>query len=134
MIKIEEITAKVAKPRENAVMPAIFDTNVYVCRHRLDGTEAICFSLSATVNFNGGLFKIKTNMADEFEVSSLNSSEIDSPIPSVVERLGQLRPSKELLEYYRRKLVEYDGEQEQLVSKLEEYKSTYEEQVFFLSS
>ena len=70
-------------------------------------------------------------MADEFEVSSLNSSEIDSPIPSVVERLGQLRPSKELLEYYRRKLVEYDGEQEQLVSKLEEYKSTYEEQVFF---
>ncbi|XP_066915717.1 coiled-coil domain-containing protein 77-like [Clytia hemisphaerica] len=68
-------------------------------------------------------------MAAEFtEISSVNSSRSDSPIPSVIERLGQLRPSKELLEYYRKKLAEFDQEQEQLVSKLEEYKSTFEEQ------
>ena len=85
-------------------------------------------------SFVGGLFS-KTNMADEFtEISSVNSSRSDSPIPSVVERLGQLRPSKELLEYYRKKLAEFDQEQEQLVSKLEEYKSTFEEQVYFFQS
>ena len=43
--------------------------------------------------------------------------------------LGHLRPSRELLEYYRKKIAEYDDEHEQLVSKLDEYRVTYEEQV-----
>ena len=43
--------------------------------------------------------------------------------------LGHLRPSRELLEYYRKKIAEYDDEHEQLVSKLEEYRVAYEEQV-----
>ena len=42
---------------------------------------------------------------------------------------GYLRPSRELLEYYRKKIAEYDEEHESLVSKLEEYRVTYEEQV-----
>lgn len=42
---------------------------------------------------------------------------------------GYLRPSRELLEYYRKKIAEYDDEHDELVSKLEEYKVTYEEQV-----
>lgn len=43
--------------------------------------------------------------------------------------LGQLRPSRELLEYYRKKIAEYDEEHDHMVSKLEEYRVTYEEQV-----
>ncbi|PVD24756.1 hypothetical protein C0Q70_15242 [Pomacea canaliculata] len=49
-------------------------------------------------------------------------------LPGINERLGCLRPSRELLEYYRKKIAEYDDEHDELVSKLEEYKVTYEEQ------
>ncbi|KAK7101927.1 coiled-coil domain-containing protein 77-like [Littorina saxatilis] len=49
-------------------------------------------------------------------------------LPGINERLGHLRPSRELLEYYRKKIAEYDDEHDELVSKLEEYKVTYEEQ------
>ena len=52
-----------------------------------------------------------------------------SPLPTVNERLGHLKPSKELLEYYRRKIAEYDGEHEEMLKKMERYKCTYEEQV-----
>lgn len=52
-----------------------------------------------------------------------------SPLPTVNERLGHLKPSKELLEYYRRKIAEYDGEHEEMLQKLDRYKCTYEEQV-----
>ncbi|XP_068714597.1 coiled-coil domain-containing protein 77-like [Montipora foliosa] len=51
-----------------------------------------------------------------------------SPLPTVNQRLGHLKPSRELLEYYRRKIAEYDGEYEEMVRKLELYKCTYEEQ------
>lgn len=50
-------------------------------------------------------------------------------MPSVNERLGQLRPSKELLEYYRKKITEYDSEQEELTKKLNSLKHVYEGQV-----
>ncbi|XP_052779292.1 coiled-coil domain-containing protein 77-like [Mya arenaria] len=50
------------------------------------------------------------------------------PLPNINERLGHLRPSRELLEYYRKKIAEYDEEHEGLVAKMEEYKVTYEEQ------
>ena len=50
-------------------------------------------------------------------------------IPTVNERLGHLRPSRELLEFYRRKIAEFDNEYESLLKKLHKYKCTYEEQV-----
>lgn len=50
------------------------------------------------------------------------------PIPSINQRLAQLRPSRELLEYYRKKVAEFDNENEEMAKKLENYKSTYEEQ------
>ncbi|XP_059833690.1 coiled-coil domain-containing protein 77 isoform X1 [Hypanus sabinus] len=50
------------------------------------------------------------------------------PIPSVNERLAFLRPSRELLEYYRKKIAQFDEEHENLMGKLEKYKATYEEQ------
>lgn len=40
--------------------------------------------------------------------------------------LGYIRPSQELLDYYRCKIAEYDGEYEQLIEKLDKYKSAYE--------
>nr|CAB3228703.1 coiled-coil domain-containing protein 77 [Phallusia mammillata] len=56
------------------------------------------------------------------------SSDEGSPIPSVNERLGQLRPSRELLEYYRKKVAEFDNEHDDMMKKLNNYKSSYEEQ------
>ncbi|XP_070558268.1 coiled-coil domain-containing protein 77-like [Ptychodera flava] len=50
------------------------------------------------------------------------------PIPSVNQRLGYLRPSRELLEYYRKKIAEFDGEHEEMLNKLDNYKMTYEQQ------
>ncbi|XP_072001067.1 coiled-coil domain-containing protein 77 isoform X2 [Engystomops pustulosus] len=51
-----------------------------------------------------------------------------TPLPPINERLAYLRPSRELLEYYRRKIAEFDEEHEDLVKRLEQYKATYEEQ------
>ena len=42
---------------------------------------------------------------------------------------GHLRPSRELLEYYRKKIAEFDTEHDDMLHRLEAYKVTYEEQV-----
>ncbi|KAM4747334.1 coiled-coil domain-containing protein 77 [Rhinophrynus dorsalis] len=66
--------------------------------------------------------------------SSLSSSHTQkqggdsTPLPPINERLAFLRPSRELLEYYRKKIAEFDEEHEDLVKRLEQYKATYEEQ------
>ncbi|KTG00484.1 hypothetical protein cypCar_00023066 [Cyprinus carpio] len=52
----------------------------------------------------------------------------ESPLPSVSERLAYLRPSRELLEFYRQKLAQFDGEHDDLLQMLEKYRSTAEEQ------
>ncbi|XP_071818376.1 coiled-coil domain-containing protein 77-like [Apostichopus japonicus] len=54
--------------------------------------------------------------------------DVEAPIPSINERLGHLRPSRELLEYYRKKIAEFDEEHEEMLKKLENYKVTYEQQ------
>ncbi|NWI12411.1 CCD77 protein, partial [Crypturellus soui] len=51
-----------------------------------------------------------------------------TPLPSINERLAFLRPSRELLEYYRKKIAEFDEEHEDLVKRLDRYKETYDEQ------
>lgn len=61
-----------------------------------------------------------------FYTEEENDSEVK--IPSVNERLGYLRPSRELLEYYRKKIAEFDEEHEVMLNKLEKYKMTYEQQ------
>jgi len=43
--------------------------------------------------------------------------------------LAYLRPSRELLEYYRKKIAEFDDEHESVLQRLDQYKMTYEEQV-----
>ncbi|XP_036962270.1 coiled-coil domain-containing protein 77 [Acanthopagrus latus] len=54
--------------------------------------------------------------------------ETDSPLPPIHERLGYLRPSRELLEYYRKKIAQFDGEHEELLQMLEKYKGITDDQ------
>lgn len=61
------------------------------------------------------------------------SQEADSPLPPISERLAYLRPSRELLEFYRQKLAQFDGEHEDLLQMLEKYRSTTEDQVHCFS-
>ncbi|NXA98000.1 CCD77 protein, partial [Melanocharis versteri] len=56
------------------------------------------------------------------------SQEDFTPLPSVSERLAHLNPSHELLQYYRKKVADFDEEHEELVKRLEKYKQTYDEQ------
>ena len=70
--------------------------------------------------------RLFSKMADFSDVEDVAFS---SPLPTINQRLGHLRPSRELLEYYRKKIAEYDGEHEDITRKLEQYKCTYEEQV-----
>lgn len=55
--------------------------------------------------------------------------EPDSPLPPIHERLAYLRPSRELLEFYRQKIAQFDGEHEELLQMLEKYKGIAEDQV-----
>lgn len=54
--------------------------------------------------------------------------ELDSPLPPIHERLAQLRPSRELLEFYRQKIAQFDSEHLELLQMLEKYKSLTEDQ------
>ncbi|XP_064607121.1 coiled-coil domain-containing protein 77-like [Liolophura sinensis] len=49
-------------------------------------------------------------------------------LPSINQRLAWLRPSRSLLEYYRRKVAEFEQEHMEMASKLEEYQVTTEDQ------
>ncbi|XP_035204309.1 coiled-coil domain-containing protein 77 [Oxyura jamaicensis] len=60
--------------------------------------------------------------------SQPQSQDNSTPLPSINERLALLRPSRELLEYYRKKIADFDEEHEDLVKRLERYKETYDEQ------
>lgn len=42
---------------------------------------------------------------------------------------GYLRPSRELLEFYRRKITQYDTERDEMIQKLDRCKVAYEEKV-----
>lgn len=57
------------------------------------------------------------------------SKDLDSPLPPIEERLAYLRPSRELLQFYRQKITQYDGEHEELLQMLEKFKSIAEDQV-----
>ncbi|KAK2842030.1 hypothetical protein Q5P01_012230 [Channa striata] len=54
--------------------------------------------------------------------------EPDSPLPPIQERLAYLRPSRELLEFYRQKIAQFDSEHEELLQMLEKYKGITEDQ------
>ncbi|XP_060770679.1 coiled-coil domain-containing protein 77 isoform X2 [Neoarius graeffei] len=57
-----------------------------------------------------------------------SKDETDSPLPPISERLAYLRPSRELLEFYRQKVAQFDAEHDDLLQLLEKYKSTTEDQ------
>nr|XP_010298378.1 PREDICTED: coiled-coil domain-containing protein 77 [Balearica regulorum gibbericeps] len=68
------------------------------------------------------------NVSSRYANSQSPSQENFTPLPSINERLAFLRPSRELLEYYRKKIAEFDEEHEDLAKRLERYKETYDEQ------
>ena len=51
-----------------------------------------------------------------------------TPLPSVEQRLADLRPSRELLEFYRQKIAEYDDEYLTLLKRFETQFSAREDQ------
>ncbi|XP_028306162.1 coiled-coil domain-containing protein 77 [Gouania willdenowi] len=52
----------------------------------------------------------------------------DSPLPPIHERLAYLRPSRELLEFYREKIAQFDSEHEELLQMLEKHRGITEDQ------
>ncbi|NXX30126.1 CCD77 protein, partial [Nicator chloris] len=75
------------------------------------------------------LSRLPTPRASSRSAESQSPSREDfSPLPSLSERLGRLNPSQELLEYYRKKVADFDEEHEELMKRLEKYKQTYDEQ------
>merc|ERR1719370_1018623 len=51
----------------------------------------------------------------------------NTSLPSVEQRLADLRPSRELLEFYRQKIAEYDDEYMTLLKRFETLSSTQED-------
>uniref|UniRef100_A0A663N689 Coiled-coil domain containing 77 n=1 Tax=Athene cunicularia TaxID=194338 RepID=A0A663N689_ATHCN len=68
------------------------------------------------------------HVSSRYASSQSPGQEDFTPLPSINERLAFLRPSRELLEYYRKKIADFDEEHEDLVKRLERYKETYDEQ------
>ncbi|XP_053283158.1 coiled-coil domain-containing protein 77 [Pleuronectes platessa] len=54
--------------------------------------------------------------------------EPDSPLPPIHERLAYLRPSRELLEFYREKIAQFDTEHEELLQMMEKYRGITDDQ------
>ncbi|NWI58985.1 CCD77 protein, partial [Calyptomena viridis] len=67
-------------------------------------------------------------VSSRYADSQPSNQEDFTPLPSISERLAHLQPSRELLDYYRKKIADFDEEQEDLVKRLEKYKETYDEQ------
>ncbi|NWW48574.1 CCD77 protein, partial [Pedionomus torquatus] len=68
------------------------------------------------------------HVSSRYASSQSPAREDFTPLPSISERLAFLRPSRELLEYYRKKIADFDEEHEDVVKRLERYKETYDEQ------
>ncbi|NXL49032.1 CCD77 protein, partial [Podilymbus podiceps] len=68
------------------------------------------------------------HVSSRYASSQSPNQEDFTPLPSINERLAFLRPSRELLEYYRKKIASFDEEHDDLVKRLERYKETYDEQ------
>ncbi|NXI70568.1 CCD77 protein, partial [Anseranas semipalmata] len=71
---------------------------------------------------------VTPHVSSRYASPQSQSQEDSTPLPSINERLAFLRPSRELLEYYRKKIADFDEEHEDLVKRLERYKETYDEQ------
>ncbi|NXP76692.1 CCD77 protein, partial [Ramphastos sulfuratus] len=74
------------------------------------------------------LSRLATHHVSSKCASSQSPSQDFTPLPSMGERLSFLRPSRELLEYYRKKIADFDEEHEDLIKRLERYRETYDEQ------
>uniref|UniRef100_UPI00358FB70C coiled-coil domain-containing protein 77 n=1 Tax=Myxine glutinosa TaxID=7769 RepID=UPI00358FB70C len=60
---------------------------------------------------------------------SANNDSPSTPAPPLAERLASIRPSRELLDFYRCKVAEFDEGHEDLIKRLDRYKSTLQNQL-----
>ena len=60
-------------------------------------------------------------------LASTDATASADALPSVEQRLAELRPSKELLEFYRQKIAEYDDEYSELLKRFETLNSAQED-------
>ncbi|KFO82951.1 Coiled-coil domain-containing protein 77, partial [Buceros rhinoceros silvestris] len=72
--------------------------------------------------------QVTPHVSSRYARSQSPSQEDFTPLPSVSERLAFLRPSRELLEFYRKKIADFDEEHEDLVKRLERCKEMCDEQ------
>uniref|UniRef100_A0A2K5EBZ5 Coiled-coil domain-containing protein 77 n=1 Tax=Aotus nancymaae TaxID=37293 RepID=A0A2K5EBZ5_AOTNA len=72
--------------------------------------------------------KHRVAISDSTKRRGMADSLESTPLPSLEDRLAELCPSKELLEYYQKKMAECKAENEDLLKKLELYKETCEVQ------
>ena len=104
-----------------------------------------CFPLSLSLIHNSPQFNIRNHIFRNKSMTirltwcfrSTNRTpgqDADSPLPPLNERLAQLRPSRELLEFYRQKITQFDGEQEALLQMLEKYRGMSDDQVWLTGS
>ena len=74
--------------------------------------------------------RVTPTMTDTSAVSGASSppnAAASTSLPSVEQRLADLRPSRELLEFYRQKIAEYDDEYSTLLKRFETLSSTQED-------
>jgi len=74
--------------------------------------------------------RVTPTMTDTSAVSGASSppnAAASTSLPSVEQRLADLRPSRELLEFYRQKIAEYDDEYTTLLKRFETLSSTQED-------
>ena len=63
------------------------------------------------------------------QVADISVEFVDENLPTVEERLASLRPSRQLLEFYRRKVEELEKEHDSLSVKLDSYSKVCEQEV-----
>lgn len=73
--------------------------------------------------------QVTPHVSSRYACSQSPNQEDFTPLPSVNERLALLHPSWELLEFYRKKIADFDEEHEDLVKRLERCKEMCDEQV-----
>lgn len=56
------------------------------------------------------------------------------PLPTISDRLKHLKPSQELLDFYRHKIETFEEEHADMLAKLDRYKLGFEEQVMLVLS
>ncbi|XP_062346976.1 coiled-coil domain-containing protein 77 isoform X2 [Cinclus cinclus] len=136
------IATQSSKPQEKLVSSSHYqealqdllhaDRNLYLQHHfparlKMCHPHFTCGKHTSNANNFDRSYKLSTPRASSRSAESPSQDDF-TPLPSVSERLIHLNPSHELLDYYRKKIADFDEEHEELVKRLEKYKQAYDDQ------